>query len=99
VYECERTELLGGINNVQSQVIECVDNCREQKYTDVPDKTIDLIKIKYLKFILWVIIKNKNIQAQISDGWDNSGEQKYTGGTVITIYWIYIEHFIVSLIK
>ncbi len=43
---CERTELLGDIINVQSQVIECLDNCREQKYTGVPIKTITLIKIK-----------------------------------------------------
>jgi hypothetical protein len=28
----------------------------------------------------------------------NSREQKYTGRTVITIYLIYIEHFIVTLI-
>ncbi len=42
---CERTEILGGINNVQSQVIECFDNCQEQKYTGLPDKTINLIKV------------------------------------------------------
>jgi hypothetical protein len=47
VYACERTEILGDINNVQLQVIECLDNCREQKYMGVPDKTIILIKIKY----------------------------------------------------
>ncbi len=44
---CERTEILGDINNVQSQVIECLDNCREQKCTGVPDKTITLIKNKH----------------------------------------------------
>ena len=50
---CERTELLGDINNVQLQVIECLDNCRELKYTSVPDKTktINLIKIKYFTVI------------------------------------------------
>ncbi len=48
---CERTELLGDINNVKLQVIECLDNCREQKYTGVPDKTITLIKIKYFTVI------------------------------------------------
>jgi hypothetical protein len=36
--------MLGDINNVQSQVIEYFDNCREQEYTGVPDKTIALIK-------------------------------------------------------
>ncbi len=45
---CERTEILGDINHVQSQVIECLDNCREQKYTGVPDITINLIKINIL---------------------------------------------------
>ncbi len=44
---CERTEILGDINNVQSQVIEWLDNCQKQEYTDLPDKTIDLIKIKH----------------------------------------------------
>ncbi len=44
---CERTEILGDINNVQLQVIECLDNHQEQKYTGVPDKTITLIKIKH----------------------------------------------------
>jgi hypothetical protein len=44
---CERTEILGDISNVQSQGIECLDNCQEQKYTGVPDKTITLIKIKH----------------------------------------------------
>ncbi len=48
---CERTEILGDINNVQSQVIECLDNCQEQKYSGVPDKTINLIKIKHLTVI------------------------------------------------
>ncbi len=48
---CERTEILGDINNVQSQVIECLDNCREQKYTGLPDKTIKLIKIKHFTVI------------------------------------------------
>ncbi len=48
---CEWTEILGGINNVQLQVIECLDNCQEQKYTGVPDKTINLIKIKYFTVI------------------------------------------------
>jgi hypothetical protein len=38
-------------------------------------------------------------QAKISDGWNKSREQNYTGGTVITIYWIYIEQFIVSVIQ
>jgi hypothetical protein len=45
---CERTEILGDINNVQLQVIKCLDNCREQKCTGLPDKTINLIKIKHL---------------------------------------------------
>jgi hypothetical protein len=48
---CERTEILGNINNVQLQVIEYLDNCREQKYTGLPDKTINLIKIKHLTVI------------------------------------------------
>ncbi len=29
---------------MQSQVIECLDNCQEQIYTGQPDKTIYLIK-------------------------------------------------------
>ncbi len=41
----ERTDLLGDINNVQLQVIECLYNCGEQKYTGVPNKTINLIEI------------------------------------------------------
>ena len=44
VYVCERTEILGDINNVQSQVMEYLDNCGEQKYTGVPDKTFTLTK-------------------------------------------------------
>jgi hypothetical protein len=36
VYVCERTEILGDINNVQLQVMEYLDNCQEQKYTGVP---------------------------------------------------------------
>ena len=48
---CERTEIVGDINNVQLQVIECLDNCRQQKYTGVPDKTITLIKITHFTVI------------------------------------------------
>ena len=48
---CERTELLGDISNVQLQVIECLDNCQEKKYTGVPDNTIVSIKIKYFTVI------------------------------------------------
>ncbi len=48
---CERTELLGDINNVQLQVIECLDKCREQKYAVVLDKTITLIKIKHFTVV------------------------------------------------
>jgi hypothetical protein len=44
VYVCEQTGILGDINNVQSQVMEYLDNCRDQKYTGIPDKTITLIK-------------------------------------------------------
>ncbi len=35
---CERTEILKDIKNIQSQVIECLDKCQEQKYTGLPDK-------------------------------------------------------------
>jgi hypothetical protein len=38
-------------------------------------------------------------QAQILDGLDNSREQKYTGTTVITIYWVYIQYFIITVIQ
>jgi hypothetical protein len=48
---CEGTEIFGDINNVQLQVIECLDNCREQKYTGIPDKTINSIKIKHFTVI------------------------------------------------
>ncbi len=41
---CEKTEILGDINNVQLQVMEYLNNCQEQKYTGLPDKTITLIK-------------------------------------------------------
>ncbi len=51
MYVCERTEIVGDINNVQLQVIECLDICGEQKYTGVPDKTIALIKIKHFTVI------------------------------------------------
>jgi hypothetical protein len=48
---CEGTEALGDINNIQSQVIECLDNCQEQNYTGLPEKTINLIKIKHFAVI------------------------------------------------
>ncbi len=48
---CERTEILGDINNVQLQVIECLDNCPVQKYTGLFDKTVNLIKIKHFTVI------------------------------------------------
>ncbi len=44
MYVCERTEILGDINNVQLQVMEYLDNCRQQKYTGVPESAINLIK-------------------------------------------------------
>jgi hypothetical protein len=48
---CERTEILGDINNVHLQVIECLNNCQEQKYTGIPDKTINLTKVKNVTVI------------------------------------------------
>ena len=57
MYVCERTKILGDVNNVQLQVMEYLDNCQEPKYTGVPDKTITLIKswhitVTYQQYIL-----------------------------------------------
>jgi hypothetical protein len=43
--------MMKAANNVQSPVIECLDSCGEQNYTGLPDKTINLIKIKQFTVI------------------------------------------------
>jgi hypothetical protein len=105
MYVCEITDLLGDINNVQSQEIECLDNCRKQKYTGLPDKTINLIKTKYftviqIQYILSgrLLSRTKKYRCKSQRVGIIVENNKYTGGTEITIYWIYIQHYIVYLI-
>jgi hypothetical protein len=42
-----REQKYEGTSTIQLQVIECLDNCQEQKCTGISDKTINLIKIKH----------------------------------------------------
>ncbi len=66
----------------------CVWCVREQKY----EGTSTMYNCQ------WVLIEHQNIH--VLNQWQlGSQEQNYTGGTGLTVYWINIWHYIVTMIQ